>query len=257
MRVLAVGDVVGVSACEFLRRRLPGLRRELGIDLCIVNGENAAKGNGVTQESCESIFDAGADVITTGNHVFQKREVYDYLDDTPMVVRPCNLYPAAPGHGWTTLDVGAARVLVVNLMGRVYLEAYENPFAAMDKLLREQGAQADVVIVDFHAEATSEKIAMAHHLDGRAALLFGTHTHVPTADECIFPGGLGYITDVGMTGPIWSVIGVDSKNVLLKFTTQLPQRFEACKNPVRMQAIVAEIDEKMGKTTKIERLILE
>lgn len=257
MKILAVGDVVGASGCEFLMRHLRRARQAYGVDLCIVNGENSARGNGVTADSCETLFDAGADVLTMGNHTYQKREVYDYLDGATRIVRPYNFHPEAPGQGWIVVQCDGVQVLVGSLQGRVYLDTYENPFTAVDRMLSKVDPAVKVRIIDFHAEATSEKIAMGHYLDGRATLLFGTHTHVQTADECIFPKGLGYITDLGMTGPMWSVIGVDPHNVVKKFVTNMPQRFQECKNPVQMSGILAEVDVKLGITTKIERVNLK
>jgi metallophosphoesterase (TIGR00282 family) len=257
MRILVVGDVVGEPGCRFISRHLSQIKRHYGIDFCVVNGENAARGNGVTADSCETLLAAGADVLTTGNHVYQKREVYDYLDDSREVVRPYNYHGSCPGQGYVVTSAKGVDILVANLQGRAFMEPVDNPFLAADKLLKEAGHRAKIRIFDFHAEATSEKLAMAHYLDGRATLLVGTHTHVQTADETVFPGGLGYITDLGMTGPTWSILGLDPKNVVQKFITGMPQRFETGREPVELCGIVAEVEESTGKTTKIERIKMQ
>lgn len=257
MRVFAIGDVISRPGCEFLSQGLRRYRREQNIDLCIVNAENSAPGNGLTADSARQLFDAGADVLTSGNHVFQKREAYDYLEECQYLLRPANFAPACPGRGSLVLEVGRTPVLIANLSGRVYLEADSSPFAAADHILKEVDPAVKVRIFDFHAEATSEKIAMAYYLSGRASLLFGTHTHVQTADECVFEGGLGYLTDLGMTGPWPSVLGLDEKTVLQKFLTGMPQRFETSKNPVLLCGLICEIEEETGLATAVQRVRLD
>ena len=206
MRVLDLGDVVGQAGCDMVRRHLPRLRQEEGVDFCVVNGENSAEGNGILPSSAKQLFDAGADVITTGNHGLRRREINDLLDQNTGLLRPANYHPSAHGFGWYLYDMLSYQVAVINLQGTVYLDNIENPFAWIDRML--DTIDARIKIVDFHAEATSEKLALSYYLDGRVSLLFGTHTHVQTADERIYPGGMGYITDLGMCGPSESVLGV-------------------------------------------------
>ncbi len=216
-KILAIGDVFGKVGLETLSSRLRRTKRELGADFTVVNGENAAK-LGITPDNARQIFEAGADVITLGNHALNQRKIVDYLDDEPYIVRPANWPSPAPGRGSVIYDTGGLRVAVVNLVGRVTMEyGPESPFTCADRVLAELSGRCDAVVVDFHAEATSEKAAMAYHLDGRAAVLFGTHTHVQTADERVFPGGLGYITDLGMTGASDSIIGTAPSGWLARF----------------------------------------
>ena len=255
MRLLAIGDVVGAAGCEMLRRTLGPLRKEHGVDVCIVNGENASEGNGILPASAELLFACGADVITTGNHGLRRREINTVLDENRGIIRPANYHPTAHGVGWYIVDKLRYRVAVVNLQGVIYMDNNENPFECMERILPELDAK--IVVVDFHAEATSEKLAMAYHLDGRASLLFGTHTHVQTADERILPGGLGYITDIGMCGPAESVLGVRPELALRRLRTNLPTRFENAEGPCQLCGILADIDEKTGKTTKISRVFVK
>lgn len=254
MRILCIGDVVGKIGCEYLRSRLPSLKKIEGIDLTICNGENSSDGNGITPSSGEYLFQSGVDVITLGNHSFRRKEAYDYLDSSPFVIRPAN-FPGGttPGAGFCTVDMGRSQASVVNLMGAVYMESgLESPFDRIDKILKE--IDSKIIIVDFHGEATSEKLAMAHYLDGRVSAIFGTHTHVQTSDERIFPKGTGYITDVGMTGPINSVLGVKPTLVIEKFKTRMPVRFDLEKGDCKLECVIFDIDEKSGKTTFCKRL---
>ena len=214
MRVIFIGDVVGSAGCEALETELTSIKREYGADTVIVNGENSAEENGIDPNSAQRLFDSGADVITTGNHVFRKRSVYELLETNERVIRPANYGEDVPGRGLCELDFGAYRAAVINLLGTTYLQPIENPFKYADKLLAETDAK--IIIVDFHAEATSEKRAMGFYLSGRASAVIGTHTHVQTADEQII-GGTGYITDAGMTGPRDSVLGVAKDIILEKF----------------------------------------
>lgn len=258
IRVLAVGDVVGSRGCELLRQRLPVLKKHYEIDAVIVNGENSADGNGITPRSAEHIFQSGADVITTGNHTFRRREVYEELDSSPFLLRPGNYPDSAPGRGWCLLDRGAYRVAVLNLQGVVYMENLRCPFEEADRMVREaKEAGAEAVFVDFHAEATSEKKAMGFYLDGRVTALFGTHTHVQTADNDILPGGTGYITDLGMTGPKLSVLGVEPELAIRKMKEKLPVRFEYAEGPVFLNACLFTADLSTGKTLETERLVIE
>ena len=254
MKVLMIGDVVGQGGCDYLRRTLPLLKRDYQADLTIVNGENSAEGNGITPQSATALFDSGADVITTGNHALRRREVYDLLEEGEAILRPANLHREAPGVGCYLWEKGRLRVQVVNLLGSVYLDSSENPFDAMERVLEE--TDTPLVIVDFHAEATAEKIAFARYFDGRASLIVGTHTHVQTADETIFPGGTGYITDLGMCGGVESVLGVKIPLAVQKLRTRLPVRFENAGGPMKLGGIFAQIDEKTGKTVEIRRISL-
>lgn len=253
MVILAIGDVVGSGSCEFLRRRLPDLRREHHVDFTIVNGENSADDNGITPFSAEHLFTSGADVITGGNHTFRRREIYDVLDENPRLLRPAN-YPAAdPGRGFCVVDTGRAKVCVINLLGTVFMDSMASPFETADAILR-QLEPGTIVIVDFHAEATSEKRALGFYLDGRVAALFGTHTHVQTADECLLPGGTGYITDLGMTGPIHSVLGVDPKPVLSRYLTRMPVRFTNPGGPYCLGGAIFDIDIKDNRSNFVKRI---
>lgn len=256
MNILVLGDVVSSSGCEFVRRKLSSLKKMKAIDFCIANGENSAKGNGITPDSARFLFSSGVDFITGGNHSFRRNEVYSFLDEREDIIRPYNFPEGAPGRGAAVIDLGRTSIAVINLMGTMYMEALENPFYAVEKAL-EQVQGVKTVLVDFHAETTSEKKAMGFFLDGKVSAVFGTHTHVQTADECILPGGTGYITDVGMCGPYESVLGVEKEIIIKKFRTNLPARFEtADKGACSINACIFEIDEKSGKCTDIERLIL-
>ena len=253
MKILFVGDVVRQAGCDFLRRELPNLRRFYGADMTIVNGENAAEGNGILPGSAELILDAGADVITLGNHALRRREIYPVLEESDRIIRPANFHNSAPGRGWCIYDCpGKPRVAVINLQGNYLLESHENAFDCMDRLLGE--IDAPIKLVDFHAEATSEKIAMGYYLDGRAAAVWGTHTHVATADERILPGGTAYVTDIGMTGPSDGVLGVDAEVIIRRFVTQMPQRFTMATGAVVATGIIVEIDNDTARAVSIKRI---
>lgn len=253
MIILAIGDVVGSIGCGFLSKKLPALKKLKNIDVVIVNGENSADGNGITPTSAEKLFSSGVDVITTGNHAFRRREMYDMFDEHPYIIRPAN-YPegTTPGKGICTLDMGRVQINIINLMGTVFLENLDCPFRTIDKLLLDNSAVIN--IIDFHAEATGEKRALGYYLDGRVSAIFGTHTHVATADECILPNGTGYITDVGMTGPINSVLGVKPELTIAKMRDKLPVRFDIADGPCKLNAIIFDINEKTGKTVAVERI---
>lgn len=253
VNILCIGDVVGPAGLQFLRARLPALKRLKGVDLVICNGENTAEGNGVTPATAEHLFDSGVDVITTGNHCFRRRESYSLYDSGGMLLRPANLPSAAPGRGLCVADLGRARVAVINLLGTLYLESNRCPFETLAALLRTPDLPK-ICIVDFHAEATGEKRAMGFFADGKATALFGTHTHVQTADEAILPHGTGYITDVGMTGAIDSVLGVKPEISIRRFTTRMPTRFELAKGPCHMDCVLFTADERTGLCAAVERL---
>lgn len=254
MRVLALGDAVGSCGCNKLKTALPELKRWCKADLTIVNGENSDDGNGISLRSSSLLFGCGADVITTGNHVYRQREIYDELDRDIGIVRPANYHPDSPGVGSYLFEKGPMRALIVNLSGQLFMEAYESPFACIDRILAKNAAK--IVIVDIHAEATSEKIALGYHLDGRASLVFGTHTHVQTADEKILPGGTGYITDLGMCGAVNSVLGMKKEPAIRRLITKMPERFETASGECTVNGIFAEIDNSSGKVTHIERINL-
>ena len=253
MRVLCVGDVVGSSGCAHLRQVLPVVKRQYGVDVCIVNGENSADGNGITPVSASHILDSGADVVTGGNHTYRRREFYDVLDSTPGLIRPANFPENAPGKGYYVVDKGRYQVAVINLMGVVYMDPLACPFETLDRVLEEAG-NPKFCIVDMHGEATAEKKALAFYADGRISALFGTHTHVATADEQILPNGTGFITDVGMTGPITSVLGVRPAHSIEKMKSKLPVRFAVADGPCMMNAVLFTLDDKTGRTLEVERL---
>ncbi len=252
MNILALGDVVGSIGCRFLRRHLPSLKKIKNIDLVVVNGENSADGNGLTPVSVQSLLDSGADVVTSGNHSFRRKESYDLYDSCEVLLRPANYPPAAPGRGYCVVDLGRTQVGVLNLMGVVYMESLESPFDAADRILA-QGTPK-ITVVDFHAEATGEKRSFAWYLDGRVSAVFGTHTHVQTADECVLPGGTGYISDLGMTGPVNSVLGVRPELVIRKMRTKMPVRFAVADGDCCTCGAIFHIDDKTGKTLSVERL---
>ncbi len=254
MNILCIGDVTNSIGIDFLLKKLPELKRAKKIDVVIANGENSAGGIGITAASAKMIFDSGVDVITTGNHAFAKRDSYDFYETCREVIRPAN-YPegTTPGRGYTVVDMLKWRVCVINLMGALYLNSPECPFKTADRILKET-ADCQIKIVDFHAEATAEKRALGYYLDGRVSALFGTHTHVQTADECILPHGTGYITDVGMTGPIDSVLGMRTELSIKQFTTKMPVRMETAEGACRMDCVLFNIDEKTGKTVSLERM---
>lgn len=252
-RILAVGDVVGTPGLELLRRRLPKLRREHRIDFCVVNGENAAM-VGMTPSQGEQLLDAGADVITLGNHTWNQREITTYLDDNPRVLRPANFAPQLPGVGYGVFQTDFGPLAVVNLIGRCNLDFHaDNPFTRMDAILRK--VEGMPVVVDFHAEATSEKLAMAFQLDGRVSALWGTHTHVPTADLRILPQGTGYITDLGMTGPMDSALGVDPRQSIALFRGELTTRFRPASGPRWLCGAIFTIDWETGTCVGVEQII--
>jgi metallophosphoesterase (TIGR00282 family) len=255
MRILFIGDVIAKPGRRAVAELLPALRAGMALDLVIANGENSAGGSGITAATAGHLFAAGVDVLTTGNHVWHQREALDYLPTTDRVLRPLNFPAGAPGVGATVLEVAGVPVLVANALGRIYLDSLDNPFHAIDELLGAQGHEMRVVVIDFHAEATSEKRAFGFHLDGRASLVVGTHTHVPTADAQVLPGGTAYVTDVGMVGPRHSVIGVEIEPIVRRFLSGLPQRFDTARDPeIQFNAVLANVDETTGRARSLERL---
>lgn len=259
MNILCIGDVVGSNGCRFLRAHLPALKKIKKIDLVIANGENSADGNGITPASLDYLLTSGVDVVTTGNHAFRRKECYALYDETETLLRPAN-YPkgSTPGRGMCVVDLGRIRVAVINLMGTVYLESMACPFATIDKFIAEAKKETPIVIVDFHAEATGEKRALGYYVDGRVSALFGTHTHVPTADECVLPQGTGYITDAGMTGAVESVLGVKPEIIIEKMKTKLPVRFELVTGDHnKMDCVLFDVEEKTGRCRSAERLQIQ
>lgn len=253
IKVLALGDVVSDFGCNCVRKALPKIKRENNIDFTIANGENSAKGNGITPDSAAYLMSCGVDVITTGNHVFRRKEIYDYLDDYSYIVRPANYPPAVPGVGYTEIDLGFTKVAVINLMGNIYMDNLDSPFKVADSILEK--ISCPNIFVDFHAEATSEKIALARYLSKRVSAVFGTHTHVQTADERILDDHTGFITDLGMCGASDSILGVKSEIIVNQFLTKLPARFETVEEGDRIiNGCIFSVDEKTGKCLDIERI---
>ncbi len=251
-RVLAVGDVVGQPGMDRVARSLRWLKKRCNADFVIVNGENASN-LGMTPRQAEDIFTAGADVITMGNHTFGRRELADYIETCPYVLRPANLPPQLPGNGWGVYETRAGDVAVIDLIGRCSMDyTPDNPFLLVDSILGKVSAK--IVLVELHAEATSEKLAMGYMLDGRVSALWGTHTHVPTADAQILPRGTGYVTDLGMTGPSRSVIGIQPKLSIGKFRGDLYARYQVAEGPTKLEAVLFTIDSKTGVCTKVERV---
>ena len=250
MVVLTIGDVVGQSGCDHLRKVLPGLRKQYGADIVVANGENSAEGNGILPSSARFLYDSGVDVITSGNHVLRRRQIYDVLDQCNGLLRPANYHSSAPGTGIYYYERGKLRLCVVNLLGTVYMQPIQSPFACMDTLLR--SIDTPNILVDFHAEATAEKICFGYAYDGKISAMVGTHTHVPTADARILPGGTGYITDLGMCGGINSVLGVKKEEAVYKMRTGLPTRFNADPHDVRLSGAAIEIDHTTGRCTAME-----
>jgi metallophosphoesterase (TIGR00282 family) len=255
VRILFIGDVVGRTGRDVVAALVPDMVRERGIDLVVANGENAAGGIGITSRTADELFHAGVDVLTSGNHVWHKRESYDLLDESERIVRPANYPPGAPGTGSTVVGTTCGvPVGIVNLQGRVFMQEIDCPFRTGSEILRSLRQETPVIIVDIHAEATSEKLALGRYLAGQATAVLGTHTHVQTADERIIGGHTAYVTDVGMTGPSDSVIGIRTDLSIARFVTQLPQRFEAAKGPGMLNAVVIDADETTGAARGIERV---
>lgn len=254
MRVLAIGDVVGKNGTEFLRAKLKKFKKENQIDLVIANGENSAEGNGITPDSARRLLDSGVDVITNGNHTFRRREIFTFLNENNRIIRPYN-FPSekTPGMGFCKLTVNDIKICVINILGVAYLESINLPLDAVDEVLS-KCEDCKIKIIDFHAEATAEKRAFGFYVDGRVSAVFGTHTHVQTSDEEVLPGGTGYITDVGMTGVINSVLGVKKELSIRRIRDRMPVRFENASGPCKMECIIYNIDDRSGKTKSVERL---
>ncbi len=254
MRILAIGDIVASDGREFIYNNLGKIKNKFNIDYCIANGENAANTNGITMDIADNIIRAGADVITLGNHTFANKEYKQVLEDIPRVIRPNNLPPETEGEGYFIDDLGNVRIAVINSMGRIHMDPIDCPLRETEKILKKIGNDADIIIIDFHAETTSEKLAFGNFFDGKATIVFGTHTHVQTADEHILPNGTGYITDIGMTGVRDSILGVKKEIIMDMFYTRKKSRFEKAEGEVWFNGAVFDVDDKTKKVVGIERL---
>ncbi len=250
MNILTIGDIIGRPGRQVINQHLRALRRQYKIALVIGNAENTAGGFGLTLNTAHELLGDGVDVLTSGNHIFAQKEIIPYLDSEMPVLRPLNYPDGVPGRGYLV----SGKVLVVNLIGRTFMQNYDCPFRAMDRLLEELEKKPKIIIVDFHAEATSEKVAMGRYLDGRVSAVLGTHTHVGTIDTQILPGGTAYVTDIGMTGPTDSIIGDDADAVIQRFLTQMPHHLSVGRGKPVLNAVLVEVDEASGKATAIERI---
>lgn len=258
MNILCIGDVTGSIGCEFLIKTLPLLKRREDIDICIVNGENSADGNGITPASADMLFAAGADVITGGNHTFRRKEVFERLDSDEFILRPQNVLGDAPGKGYCVVDLGRTRVAVINLIGRVYMNDAKNPFTISDEIIEKLTSDGiKTIIIDFHAEATAEKKALGYYLDGKASAVFGTHTHVATSDLQILNKGTGFVTDIGMTGPENSVLGVKSELSIAKIKDGAPIKFELAGGSCQLDGCIFQVDEKSGLCKSVRSVHLK
>jgi len=253
MLVLMIGDVIGRPGRRAVSRLLPGLIQQYGVDLVVANAENIAGGIGVTSATAQELLKAGVDVLTSGNHIWAEKEIIPYLDDEMPILRPLNYPPGVPGRGYLL----SGQVMVVNLIGRTFMASFDCPFRAMDKLLAELKPKPPVIMVDFHAEATSEKVALGRYLDGRVSAVLGTHTHVGTIDAQLLPQGTAYVTDIGMTGPLDSIIGDDIAAVTRRFLTMIPHRLSVGKGRVVLNAVLVGVDGASGRALSIERISQE
>ena len=256
MKILLVGDVIGRPGRQAFSRYTRQLKKEHGIDMVIVNGENSAGGKGVSETSLGELYGGGADVVTTGNHIWDNREVFNIIDREPYLVRPANYPEGAPGKGWCLYPFKAKNIAVVNMSGRSFMPEMDCPFQKIEDILAEIGEQADIIILDFHAETTSEKMAMGFYLDGRVQIVVGTHTHIQTSDERILPNGTAYITDLGMTGPWNSILGVDKDIIIKRFTSCMPVRHEIAKGPCVYCGLLVEIDDKTNAPVTVESIMI-
>lgn len=257
MNILVLGDVVNSEGCDFLKRKLAAFKKLKGIDFCIANAENSADGNGVTPESAQALFSAGVDFLTTGNHVYRRKEIYDFLDENEFIIRPCNFNDKTPGVGSRVIDCGFYSIGIINVMGTMFMESLENPFHAVDREIEKMKGRTNIILVDFHAEATSEKKALGFYLNGKVSAVFGTHTHVLTADNTVLNNGTGYITDVGMCGVKNSVLGVDKDIIIDKFRFNMPRRFDKAQGPSMANGCIFTVDKSTGKCTSTELVSFE
>jgi hypothetical protein len=257
IRVLLTGDTVARAGRRALEERIQGLRSECEIDFVVSNVENAAAGFSITPRIAEDLLEAGVDVMTSGNHIFDKRDVLNYIDKQPRLLRPANYPPAVPGKGRWVGKVRGIPIAVINVQGRVFMSPCDDPFRCIDAQLSALEPSVKIILVDFHAEATSEKVAMGRYLDGRVSAVVGTHTHVQTADEQILPEGTAYLTDLGMTGPHDGVIGTRTQIVIERFTKGLPSKFEPCEGDIRLNGLIVDVDETTGNASHIERISIK
>ena len=256
MRILMIGDIVGSPGRKAIKQILPGFKKEQNIDVVVANAENSAGGSGLTPAICDELVSYGIDMITSGDHVWKKKEIYDYLDMSSKIIRPLNYPSTNPGKGYNFIQTATGKeVAVINLLGRVFMEALDNPFQRIEEVIEDIRKRTNIIVVDFHAEATSEKIAMGYFLDGKVSALVGTHTHVQTADETILEKSTAYITDLGMTGPFSGVIGRNKVAIIKRFCTQMPTRFEMADADIRLNGAIIEIDENSGKALNIQRVV--
>jgi len=255
MNILFFGDIFGSPGRNLIKKYLPELRRKFKIDFCIANGENTAHGKGITEKTATELFNCGIDCFTSGNHIWDKKESIDYLKREPRILKPLNYHKDAIGATLYIANVGKSKLAVVNLIGQVYMNPIDSPFIALDNILPEIKEVTDNIFVDFHAEATAEKRALAFYFDGRISAMVGTHTHIQTADEEILPNNTAYITDVGMTGPHDSCIGIDKDIVIKKMITSMPQQFKPAEGGLQINAVVIEIDENTGNAVEIQRIM--
>lgn len=254
MKILAVGDLVGESGLQKLKKELANIQEAENIDLTIVNAENVGNGMGITKQNYNQLCELNIDVLTMGNHTWGKMDIFKFINESN-IIRPANYSKGVPGRGYTIIEKNGKKVAVVNLIGRTDMGVQsDNPFTCMDNIINRIEKDVDLIIVDFHAEATAEKIAMGYYLDGRVSAVFGTHTHVQTADERIMEKGTGYITDIGMTGPIESVIGMDIKASLKRFVTSLPERYKVAEGDCKLNGVIFEIDDKSCRTKSVYRI---
>ncbi|SDB89291.1 hypothetical protein SAMN05421734_102237 [Pelagirhabdus alkalitolerans] len=257
MRILFIGDIVGSIGRDQLEHYLPKLKQKYQPQLTIVNGENAAAGKGITEKIYKQLLASGADFLTMGNHTFDKKEIFDFIDDAKKMVRPANFPEGTPGKGMDFVNVNGKEVAIISLQGRTFMPPLDDPFRMVNDLIKEAKKRTNLIFIDFHAEATSEKLAFAWYLDGQVSAVVGTHTHVQTADNRLLDQGTAYITDVGMTGPYDGIIGTDREAVIKKFLTQLPVRFEATKTgKAQLSGVVIDLNESTGKATSIERIMI-
>ncbi len=254
MKILIIGDVVGNCGTAYLRHNLSSFARDNGIDMIIANGENAAKGNGLDMASADVLFASGVDVITSGNHIWHKHEMQGAIDNNVNILRPANYPGECPGNGYVIYNAGGVKVLVISVLGTVYLDSLSCPFETVGRILEREKGSYDISVVDIHAEATSEKAALARYFDGKLTAVVGTHTHVQTADERILPNGTAFITDLGMTGAYESILGVESEKVIKKFLTKMPTRFEQAEGECQFNAVILDVDNTTYKAKSIKRI---
>ena len=255
LKILAIGDITSPGGTAHLEKNLWAIRRKFGVDFCVVNGENASFISGISREGAEKLLRSGADVITGGNHTMQNHAALPMLDEFAEVIRPINYGDGAPGHGYTVVNTGASRILVINAMGTVHIEPQlDMPYSYIDAVLEKEHGSYDVAVLDIHAEATGEKLAIAHNFDGRINVIFGTHTHVPTADATILPNGTGYISDLGMCGESGGILGMEVSSVIYKMKTKLPGKFKCAGGAAFADGVIFTLDDKSGRVIEIKRI---